>query len=437
MDPNDEIRMIINASDTEFEQIIKTADDTMLNRYFGEHSEQLKAYAQAKTRLNRTGDSLIIVLPGVTGSVLEDISPGGQDVIWPNPLSFINGRLNSLNLLPDGTTDADPNVKIKATRPIWFAYGKMMVRLRKQFEAITFPYDWRKKTTDLALELKDFIDEQLARSDFKQVTLVGHSMGGLVALDYLSLSETRRHAEDKIRRVIALGTPFRGSIDAVFAMASPTDSARYAIIEKLNSSNDVHSALLSFPSSYFLLPAPNGLYEDYEPVPEINIYDPKIWQDIGVKINVDHLKAAEEHHEFISLANPRVPFFSVVGAYYNTTIRLQGRLLNSAGAIRDEVNGDGVVSVRAAILPGRPVYFLQEVHSELVLDNKVIQAIMDWVSGEQPTSLYRDQSAIVREDGPLRGGINFEAVDPGTVSQKIEREQPLYHNEVQELFAVR
>lgn len=437
MDSNDEIKQIINASEVEFEEIIRSADDEMLNRYFGEHASQMRAYAAAKTELNRRGDSLIIILPGITGSVLEDVSPGGLDVIWPNPLAFVNGKLNSLNLEPDGVTDSDPNVEIKATRPVWFAYGKMIVRLKKQFETVAFPYDWRRKTTDLALLLKDFIDEQLARSRFEQVTLVGHSMGGVIALDYLSLEETRRHAEDKVRRVITLGAPFRGSIDAVFAMASPTDSARYAIIEKLNKGNNVHSALLSFPSSYFLLPAPNGLYEDYDPVPELNIYDPTIWQDIGVKINVDHLQAAQEHHEFLSMANPRVPFFSVVGAYYNTAIRLQGRLLNSAGAIRDEVNGDGVVSVRSAILPGRPVYFLQEVHSELVLDLKVIQAIVDWVSGKTPTSLYRDQSAVVREDGPLRGGINFESVDVDTVSEKIEHDQYLYHSEIQELFAVR
>lgn len=437
MTSNDEIKMIINASDYEFEQFVREADDAMLNRYFGEHSSQLKAYATAKTEINSTGDSLIVVLPGITGSVLEDVSPGGFDVIWPNPLAFAQGRFNAMNLQPDGVTDADPNVKIKATRPVWFAYGKMMVRLRKQFEVAAFAYDWRKKTTDLALELRDFIDDKLSKSKFSQVTLVGHSMGGLVVLDYLALEETRRHAQDKVRRVIALGTPFRGSIDAVFAIASPTESKRYAIVEKLNKKNDVHSALLSFPSTYYLLPAPNGLYQDYNPVPEINIYDPQTWADIGVKVNVDHLKAAEEHHEFISLANPRVPFFSVVGAYYNTAIRLQGRLLNSAGAVRDEVNGDGVVSVRSAILPGRPVFFLQEVHSELVLDNKVIQAVMDWVRGKQPTSLYRDQSAVIREDGPMRGGINFTTVDVDMVARKIEEEQFLYHDEVQELFAVR
>ena len=50
------------------------------------------------------------------------------------------------------------------------------------------------------------IDEVLAQTASRQLILVGHSMGGLVARAYL-----RRHGADKVLRLITLGTPHGGS----------------------------------------------------------------------------------------------------------------------------------------------------------------------------------------------------------------------------------
>jgi pimeloyl-ACP methyl ester carboxylesterase len=53
------------------------------------------------------------------------------------------------------------------------------------------------------------IDAVLATTGAAQVTLVAHSMGGLVALAYC-----RAHGPAKIRRIVTLGTPYRGSFHA-------------------------------------------------------------------------------------------------------------------------------------------------------------------------------------------------------------------------------
>lgn len=50
------------------------------------------------------------------------------------------------------------------------------------------------------------IDEVLAATAAKQLILVGHSMGGLVARAYL-----RQHGADKVLRLVTLGTPHGGS----------------------------------------------------------------------------------------------------------------------------------------------------------------------------------------------------------------------------------
>ncbi len=53
------------------------------------------------------------------------------------------------------------------------------------------------------------IDAMLAATGARQVLIVGHSMGGLVARAYL-----RAYGGAKVRRVITLGTPHRGSVHA-------------------------------------------------------------------------------------------------------------------------------------------------------------------------------------------------------------------------------
>ena len=54
------------------------------------------------------------------------------------------------------------------------------------------------------LELR--IDDVLAATGAARLTLVGHSMGGLVIRAHL-----RRHGADKVSRVVTLGTPYGGS----------------------------------------------------------------------------------------------------------------------------------------------------------------------------------------------------------------------------------
>jgi triacylglycerol esterase/lipase EstA (alpha/beta hydrolase family) len=53
------------------------------------------------------------------------------------------------------------------------------------------------------------IDAVLAATGAAQVTVVGHSMGGLVARAYLA-----KHGGAKVRRVVTIGTPHHGSVFA-------------------------------------------------------------------------------------------------------------------------------------------------------------------------------------------------------------------------------
>ena len=70
-----------------------------------------------------------------------------------------------------------------------------------------YPYDWRKDLYSTASGLNAVIDEALQESGKSKVVLVVHSMGGMVARNYLLHFGT-----SKVDQVISMGTPYLGSV---------------------------------------------------------------------------------------------------------------------------------------------------------------------------------------------------------------------------------
>ena len=79
-----------------------------------------------------------------------------------------------------------------------------------EYQIIFFSYDWRQSNAKTALELEKFINKY----DFKDITFLTHSMGGLVCASYLTKQENR----DKVDKSICLGAPFLGSPKAFGAI---------------------------------------------------------------------------------------------------------------------------------------------------------------------------------------------------------------------------
>lgn len=77
-------------------------------------------------------------------------------------------------------------------------------------------YDWRGAVRDSARNyLMPWIERALRRSDFNEVDLVCHSMGGLVARSYIQSSDYR----GDVARLITLGTPHQGSAESYYPWA--------------------------------------------------------------------------------------------------------------------------------------------------------------------------------------------------------------------------
>lgn len=70
-----------------------------------------------------------------------------------------------------------------------------------------FPYDWHQSNINTAIELKDKINEIKEICNCSKIDIVGHSMGGLIARQYIE-SDSYQNDVDKL---IFLGTPHLGA----------------------------------------------------------------------------------------------------------------------------------------------------------------------------------------------------------------------------------
>jgi pimeloyl-ACP methyl ester carboxylesterase len=421
--------------------ITQQATDADLMDYWGQDAAEVRSMALAAEAERKRGDSLIVLLPGLMGSTLIDAGDFRQ-LLWVNPLAYARGHLNRLDLDSSGKQAAQRGVSVEARDLLWIVYAKMLLQLQKTYAVTTFPYDWRMATWDTALLLKEFIDKRLANSQFNKVTLVGHSLGGLLAMDYLIGEQTRAHAEKVVQRVVALGAPFKGALLPVTYLArGAQDDVKLKLIEGMNAGNKPLQMLRTFPSMYQILPAPNDLYPGWGPVPDEDIWQAETWSHQGVPINLDHLKRSFQHHQQFAEADPQIPVFSVVGALYTTPVGLDGDLIRGVlkRVVEGPESGDGTVAIASATFRDRPAYYVHEVHSELVIEKTVIEGIGEWVEGGEPTSLVKRVQDVVRRDGPMRGGA-FETgegfVNAQDIAEKATQDEPLNHEEINALCRI-
>ncbi len=137
---------------------------------------------------------VVLLLPGIMGSFLEkDNKP-----LWINYLAFAFGGLTKLKI---------ENTDIVATGIIKTAYKDLVAYLSASYDVEVFPFDWRKPITQSGAALNQRI---LELQKLKQpVSLVGHSMGGLIIRDMaIEYPDTWAwlNAQPSFRTVL-LGTP--------------------------------------------------------------------------------------------------------------------------------------------------------------------------------------------------------------------------------------
>lgn len=230
----------------------------------------------------------IIVVPGITASVLTDWYPASPREIWsPTRLAFGDYEPMTLHPVPPtpaGEAAGDDRVRYEAVQPMLvrpsrgfgIIYDDLVAALRHDLSSddvpiapvYVFAYDWRQDNFVTIRQLAAFIDEVIERTRMMPhdpmyvegetcdaVDLVGHSMGGNLIAACIAAGLVGTEERCKVRRVVTIGTPFRGAPAAVAKLATGLGSLTGRAARERE-----RTAARMTPSVYQLLPTyPGGI----------------------------------------------------------------------------------------------------------------------------------------------------------------------------------
>jgi pimeloyl-ACP methyl ester carboxylesterase len=209
----------------------------------------------------------VIFIPGLAGSQLYN----DNELVWLNlgheafrrvPVAglFARPKLQALALKPDGQTPASPRYHIRVgdvpgPGPLGFYTGWLdalgAYGYRRGSTLFVYTWDWRKGVEAAARDLDTVITKALRNNPGGKVVLVGHSMGGLIAREYVV-----NHGGRRVAGLIAAGTPWLGAPVAWQALRTGHDfgirmeGTRF----KVQLPADMRKLAQNFPSMYELVP---------------------------------------------------------------------------------------------------------------------------------------------------------------------------------------
>jgi pimeloyl-ACP methyl ester carboxylesterase len=363
-----------------FEALARGDHGASLREYFGtqayEELSALSAAARSGRKRARQGGSSrrsrVLIVPGMMGSRLCEVPGRGSAIrparakpLWVDPLRIAAGHLRRLSL---------PGTRSHPIRPagaLLPAYAKLKLMLSIEgFDPRYFAYDWRLGIDKIGQALASKI-----RAGGKPVSLIAHSMGGLVAR-----IAAKQLPKRLIKRLVLLGTPNQGAFAPVLALRGTYPFVlRLSRLDLEHSPEDLAAGVFcTFPGLYQLLPA--------APIAaQIDLLDPGSWPDSGPKPDPELLGRVAEARA--RMASPDARMAHIVGVNRETVVSVQR---TTAGfEYGSSLNGDGTVPVSLAMLPALETYFADEGHGELANNPSVIAAIMALLRGEGGCALPR------------------------------------------------
>lgn len=391
-------------------------------------------------------NDVVVLLPGIMGSALgraRDGRPAREDPVWDlSPraargavLSF--GRSLRALALPPGIGDEHPRdgiepigliQRVQAIPGLWTpvqGYTALVARLRNSgFRAasagapgnlVEFPYDWRLSSRFNGRRLKRVVEDALGAWRAQggpyaeaRVIFVAHSMGGLVARWYIE----QEGGAEITRTLITLGTPWRGSVNAVKNLIE--GPMRLPILGSF-----LLPLAASLPSLHQLLP----VYACVERGRDLLTLTEAGAPGLGAEMTAD---AALFHR---SLADAEAARPGAVGSTHLvvgskqgtlTSVREDGRALRFERTLQGQDHfGDGTVPLPGALglglAPTAPsVHYIADLHSSLpangaVLDHvEAVATARDVVfRGEAEVELRLDAPDVVAEGEEIEVSVEI------------------------------
>lgn len=301
----------------------------------------------------------LIIIPGIGGSEFNSnetflsevrgcgISPvtfnyNAGDLVWLDPIraavSPCDEYLDVLKLKADGITPEYSQITLNG-KLFGGAYGGAIKFFEDQgFELnktlFIFPYDWRKDVSLTAPLLDQKINDIKIQTGDQKVDILAHSMGGLVARNYISDFSRAQN----IRKLFTLGTPHLGSVDflknlrfggCLTKQGWLADIANYSICFGIAPS-EVKDIIQNMISGYEL--APSQEYFDFYNGQNGNLFP---YQNNGQSLSYDQIKS------FLADLNYNTSLFSPAETFHN----LDSSLINTNGVDVVNIAGSGLATL--------------------------------------------------------------------------------------------
>jgi hypothetical protein len=331
-----------------------------LRAYLGDAEyDYLQPMAVAAAQARRDPDRCVFVVPGIMGSQLGLTREAPPDnLLWLDPTDFQRGDLMQLAWSP---------LPVRSLGPMLYTFLPLKFALETAgYTVRCFDYDWRRDIAELGLELS----RRVAIEPARHVSVIGHSLGGLVARAAL-----RTEGGSRIERLITLGTPHGGSYAPVQALRGT-----YPLIRRLAQLDLLHSAealardvFATFHSLYQMLPHGEATRSDH-----LNLLDSRNWPRHGPQPNATLL----DRVPFLDLGGADSRIGSIAGYGYDTPVNIA--LVGDDFYYRYGAAGDGTVPTARATLAGTEAWYCRVAHNELPRSAQVHAAVVAVLGEARP-----------------------------------------------------
>ena len=233
--------------------------------------------------------SSVVFLPGIKGSVLKT----GSDTLWPPTIFSDDMAQLALNESGESVNDiyVDGVLDTFYGTPIYAPFSEFMDNLVAEGVMnawLPLPYDWRfspekilsdgVKTSGDVVNLMEEIETVASQSQTGQVTIIAHSMGGLMGKAIIKKLEEEGKA-NLIDSFVMIGTPQLGTPQAAAALLHGDSEGIAAgfIVGPITA----RKIAQNMPSAYNLLTSPRYFEKVVDPV---ILFDPdssftQAWRD--------------------------------------------------------------------------------------------------------------------------------------------------------------
>ena len=429
------IERVERANTTEFARLMARAsleEEEALRAHLGDESYQrMHAAALAVSasergladwfgRPDRPAPPLrgnVVLLPGILGSERSIADPSGAPGarIWLNLLRLALGQIDRLSLAPGGVS---AGYEVQATGILKSYYGQALLSLARRWRVQAFWYDWRKNLDEAADQLRVQIDRWFGPD--APVHLVAHSMGGLVCRTFLKRHPDRWKTlwdagQDGERggRLVMLGTPNYGSYLILQTVSGLAGTIRkLAMVDQRHDVAEILRIINTFVGTFQMLPSPE------RDAAAAAFYDARTYGDLNIPQSL--LDVARDHHKFLAGAIDPARMVYVAGSNQPTLAGLTDPArLRDPAAYLGTTDGDGSVSHALGLLKGVLTYYVDEEHSALPGNAKILAALDDLLARGQTDALGDGQ--VVR--GKPRGSRPEPWAEVGKAADQREADE--------------